>query len=98
MYVARLRSAGRSGQSRLPGDAPYPRCAPDGNAGGARNWDYQVFRDPREPSLFVLFERYADERAFDPHRASPHFVRWLAQVVLPALDHRVRLDLVPLDA
>jgi quinol monooxygenase YgiN len=60
------------------------------------NLDYQVFRDPKDPSLFVLFERYADEGAFDDHRATPHFGTWLAGQVLPALDSRIRLDLVPL--
>lgn len=60
------------------------------------NLDYQVFRDPDDPSLFVLFERYADEGAFDAHRETPHFATWLAGQVLPALDHRIRLDLVPL--
>jgi quinol monooxygenase YgiN len=61
------------------------------------NLDYQVCRDPKDPSLFVLFERYADARAFDAHRATPHFATWLAGVVLPALDGRIRLDLVPLE-
>jgi quinol monooxygenase YgiN len=60
------------------------------------NLDYQVFRDPQDPSLFVLFERYTDESAFDAHRASPHFGTWLAGQVLPALADRIRFDLVPL--
>lgn len=60
------------------------------------NLDYQVFRDPGDPSLFVLFERYADPGAFAAHRASPHFAAYLAGIVLPALETRVRLDLVPL--
>jgi quinol monooxygenase YgiN len=60
------------------------------------NLDYRVFRDPADPSLFVLFERYADSGAFDAHRATPHFATWPAGMVLPALDGRVRLDLVPL--
>ncbi|HMD93142.1 MAG TPA: putative quinol monooxygenase, partial [Trebonia sp.] len=34
------------------------------------NRDYQVFRDPGQPAVFVLFERYADEAAFDAHWAS----------------------------
>jgi quinol monooxygenase YgiN len=34
--------------------------------------------------------------AFDAHRATPHFATWLAGVVLPSLDSRIRLDLVPL--
>lgn len=60
------------------------------------NLDYQVFRDPNDPSLFVLFERYADEAAFDAHRATAHFSTWLAGQVLPALGDRTRLELVPL--
>jgi quinol monooxygenase YgiN len=60
------------------------------------NLDYQVFRDPSDQSLFVLFERYADQSAFDAHRATEHFGAYLAGVVLPALADRVRLDLVPL--
>src|SRR5215472_8989598 len=61
------------------------------------NLDYQVFRDPTDPALFVLFERYAGEEAFEAHRASPHFGTWLAGTVLPALADRVRLDLVPME-
>ena len=60
------------------------------------NLDYQVFRDPKQPSLFVLFEKYQDEAAFDAHRATAHFGTWLAGQVLPALDNRIRLDLVPI--
>jgi len=60
------------------------------------NLDYQVFRDPADRSLFVLFERYADAAAFDAHRATAHFSAYLAGQVLPALADRVRLDLVPL--
>src|ERR1700758_590801 len=52
------------------------------------NLDYQVFRDPGQPAVFVLFERYADEAAFDAHRASPHFAAWLSGQVLPSLDER----------
>ncbi len=61
------------------------------------NLDYQVFRDPSDPSLLVLFERYADESAFEAHRASPHFSTWLSGQVLPSLEDRIRLDLVPLE-
>ena len=61
------------------------------------NLDYQVFRDPSDPVVFVLFERYADEAAFDAHRASSHFTTWLSGQVLPSLAERTRLDLVPLE-
>jgi quinol monooxygenase YgiN len=61
------------------------------------NLDYQVFRDPGQPAVFVLYERYADEAAFDAHRASPHFTTWLSGQVLTALAERTRLDLVPFE-
>ena len=61
------------------------------------NLDYQVFRDPGDPAVYVLFERYADETAFGAHRASPHFTTWLSGQVLPSLAERTRLDLVPLE-
>jgi quinol monooxygenase YgiN len=61
------------------------------------NLDYQVFRDPKDPSLFVLFECYTDESAFEAHLTSPHFGSWLKGEVLPSLEDRVRLDLVPLE-
>ncbi len=78
--------------ARALGEMVAPTRAEPGNL------DYQVFRDPRQPSLFVLFEKYADEAAFDAHRASPHFGAWLAGQVLPALESRIRLDLIPLGA
>ena len=56
------------------------------------NLDYQVFRDPRDPSLFAGFERYTDESAFQAHLASPHFGTWLKGQVLPSLEDRIRLE------
>jgi hypothetical protein len=32
-----------------------------------------------------------------PHLASPHFGTWLKGQVLPSLEDRIRLDLVPLE-
>jgi quinol monooxygenase YgiN len=61
------------------------------------NLDYQVFRDPGEPAVFVLFERYTGADAFEAHRASGHFGTWLSGQVLPALAERTRFDLVPLE-
>jgi quinol monooxygenase YgiN len=60
------------------------------------NLDYQVFRDPEQPAVFMLFERYTGADAFEAHRASEHFTTWLGGQVLPALAERTRFDLVPL--
>ncbi len=60
------------------------------------NLDYRVLRDPQQPAVCVLYERYADEAAFQAHLATEHFGIWLKGQVLPFLDERTRLDLVPL--
>jgi quinol monooxygenase YgiN len=60
------------------------------------NLDYQVLRDPREPGVFMLFERYVDEAAFGDHLATEHFTTWLKGEVLPSLEERTRYDLTPL--
>jgi quinol monooxygenase YgiN len=60
------------------------------------NLDYQVLRDPHEPGVFMLFERYVDEAAFSEHLATGHFATWLRGEVLPNLEDRTRFDLVPL--
>ncbi len=59
------------------------------------NLEYRVLRDPDQPGVFVLLERYADEAAFEAHLASPHFTTYLRGQVLPFLAERTRLDLVP---
>jgi quinol monooxygenase YgiN len=87
-YRARAGEAGRVEEALRKMVAPT-RAEPG-------NLDYQVFRDPDDAELFVLFERYADQSAFDAHRATEHFGAYLAGEVLPALADRVRLDLVPL--
>ena len=92
VVIAQYRA--RAGEADRVEEALRKMVAPTRAEPG--NLDYQVFRDPADRSLFVLFERYADEAAFDAHRATPHFSAWLAGQVLPALDDRVRLDLVPL--
>jgi quinol monooxygenase YgiN len=39
---------------------------------GCRQFD--VCRDPADPSLFFLYELYDDEPALDAHLLSPHFL------------------------
>ncbi len=92
VVIAKYRA--REGEADRVAGALRDMVAPTRSEPG--NLDYQAFRDPGDPSLFVLFERYADTEAFAAHRASPHFAAYLAGIVLPALESRVRLDLVPL--
>ena len=38
---------------------------------------FDVHRDNDDPNHFVLYELYADERAFtDAHRSAPHYEKW----------------------
>ena len=86
----------RCGQAHRPGSRT--RCGHGGaHPGRARDLDYQVFRDPKDPSLFAGFERYTGQSAFQAHLASPHFGTWLKGQVLPSLEDRIRLDLVLLE-
>jgi autoinducer 2-degrading protein len=40
---------------------------------------FDVHRDNDDPTHFVLYELYADERAFtEAHRGAPHYEKWRA--------------------
>jgi autoinducer 2-degrading protein len=40
---------------------------------------FDVHRDNDDPNHFLLYELYADERAFtEAHRGAPHYQRWRA--------------------
>jgi (4S)-4-hydroxy-5-phosphonooxypentane-2,3-dione isomerase len=39
---------------------------------GCRQFD--VCRDPADPALFFLYERYDDDAALDAHLRTPHFI------------------------
>lgn len=85
----------RAGEEARVANALRNMVAPAGAEPG--NLDYQVLRDPKDPSLFAGWERYTDESAFQAHLASPHSGTWLKGQVLPFLEDRIRLDLVSLE-
>lgn len=33
---------------------------------------YRAHRSPRDPELFLFYEMYADDAAFEAHKAAPH--------------------------
>jgi quinol monooxygenase YgiN len=39
------------------------------------NLAYQVHRDPEDPCVFLIYERYVDEAAYAAHGASEYFQR-----------------------
>ena len=51
---------------------------------------YQAYQDPAEPTVFRLFEIYADEDAYAAHGASEHFATYGLNQAIPVLTHRER--------
>ena len=54
---------------------------------GCRTFDVSV--DPDDRTSVMLYEVYADEKAFEAHQAMPHFKKYLAEAV-PLLASRER--------
>jgi len=51
---------------------------------------YQAYQDPAEPTIFRLFEIYADEDAYAAHGASAHFAEYGRGQAIPVLANRER--------
>jgi quinol monooxygenase YgiN len=49
---------------------------------------FLVNRSVEDGDRFVLYEQYADEAAFQAHRESPHFERYVLGGVVPLLAER----------
>ena len=49
---------------------------------------FVVNRSQDDGDRFVLYEQYDDEAAFEAHRASPHFKRYIEGQVVPLLAER----------
>jgi len=50
---------------------------------------FDVLVDPSDKTKVMLYEVYADEKAFEAHQATPHFKKYLAEAV-PLLASRER--------
>jgi quinol monooxygenase YgiN len=51
---------------------------------------YQAHRDPANPRVFMLYEQYVDEAAYQAHGASEHFARHGHGDAIPRLQSRER--------
>ncbi len=49
---------------------------------------FLVNRSTEDADRFVLYEQYVDEAAFEAHRESPHFARYVLGGVVPLLAER----------
>ena len=54
---------------------------------GCKTFDVSV--DPNDKTSVMLYEVYADERAFQAHQETPHFKKYLAEAI-PLLASRER--------
>jgi quinol monooxygenase YgiN len=50
---------------------------------------FDVLVDPQDKTKIMLYEVYADEKAFETHQATPHFKKYIAEAV-PLLASRER--------
>jgi quinol monooxygenase YgiN len=51
---------------------------------------YQVHRDPEDPAVFTIYERYRDEAAYQAHLDSEHMQRLGFGDAIPRLESRER--------
>ena len=58
---------------------------------------FDVYRDPADPRVFVLVERFRDQAAHDAHVAADHTRRHAIEDALPRLEHRERTVLEPME-
>ena len=68
--------------AKLADNAKAARTEP-----GCRTFDVSV--DPTDKTSVMLYEVYADEKAFQAHQETPHFQKYLAEAV-PLLASRER--------
>ncbi len=52
--------------------------------------DYRAHRSVSDPRVFLLYETYTDEAAYDAHTCSDHFVRFAVGDGIPLLERRER--------
>jgi quinol monooxygenase YgiN len=58
---------------------------------------FDAYRDPADPRVFVLVERFRDQAAHDAHVAADHTRRHAIEDALPRLQDRERTVLAPME-
>ena len=80
-YVVLARWTAKEGQedrlAEICEEMTEPSRAEPGNT------FYQAHRDPENPQLFVLYEQYEDEAAYEAHMATEHFTRLVKEEAIP---------------
>ncbi len=50
--------------------------------------EFVAYRSRSDGERFLLYEQYDDDKAFEAHRASPHFEQYVQGVIDPLLKER----------
>ncbi len=87
-YVVSATWTAEPGKENVVLDAIEKLTPPSRDEEG--NQYYQAYQDPSEPSVFRLFEVYADEEAYAAHGASAHFKEFALEQAIPVLANRER--------
>ena len=74
--------------AKLADNAKAARTEP-----GCRTFDVSV--DPNDKTSVMLYEVYADEKAFQAHQETPHFKKY-AETTKDMVKSRKRIDSVPI--
>jgi quinol monooxygenase YgiN len=92
IVVTYLISAGREEQA-----AEHFAAMIEPSRAEAGNLRYHAYRSKDEPRKFFLFEEYADEAAFQEHRATPHFEEHIQNGIMTMIEKRSAEAVRPLD-
>jgi quinol monooxygenase YgiN len=95
MIVLGVRWVARAGREERIADVLRRLTAPSRAEPGCVQ--YEPHRDPDDPLVFFLFEKWADEEALRHHEESAHVQELLFGEALPLLEERTRSYWVPLD-
>ena len=87
-YVVAATWTAEPGKEEIVLDAIHKLTPPSRAEAG--NVFYQAYQDPAEPSVFHLFEIYANEAAYAAHGASDHFAEFGHGLAIPVLAKRER--------
>lgn len=94
-YVLVARWVAKEGEEGNVRAAVEQLAGPSRAEPGCLMW--QPHRDPEDPRVFLFYEQYADQAAFEAHGASEHFQQYGAGDAIPRLESRERAFYETLD-
>jgi quinol monooxygenase YgiN len=87
-YVLVVRMTARAGEEERA--AELLRELVPASAAEPGNVHYLAHRDPENPRVFLMYEQYRDQAAFDEHGQTEHFQRLAAGELFGLMEERRR--------